>query len=167
MTPTLKIAGSALLCSAVAFWLSGRPSDARDADLRELDQERGAQALQVAQVVSQPPTLDGAPRGDDAGDEEQTPAEARLPPLSPDVVDVYFDGRRYWYDNGLWYLQSRFGWDPVQPPVGARVDKLPPSYTTRWVDGVPYYYATGVWYMPASGAYQVTQLPQSAISTLP
>jgi len=25
-------------------------------------------------------------------------------------VTVFVDGRRYWYDNGVWYLDKESGW---------------------------------------------------------
>ena len=86
----------------------------------------------------------------------------RVPPLSPEAVDVISNGRRYWYDNGLWYVEDRSEFSAAQPPVGIVISKLPALYGTGFFDdGTPYYYAYGVHYRPVDGGYAVTGPPTS------
>jgi Family of unknown function (DUF6515) len=84
--------------------------------------------------------------------------------LPSEHIDAPYDGRRYSFADGVWYLPRGAGFVVVAPPSGLYVPILPPYYTTLWVGGVPYYYANGVYYVyrgPVRG-YEIVLPPPGA-----
>ena len=149
----IKLVAATIALAAVVLWPSTRPSEARRADMSALERDRGTPSVQVAEQVSSDPDVV-------AGREMRVASlRPRVPPLSPEAVDVFFDAQRYWYDDGLWYLEDPSGWSEVSPPAGIKVRTPPSSYTTLWVDGVAYYYAYGVYYVPVLSGYAVANVP--------
>src|SRR5579872_6443398 len=70
-----------------------------------------------------------------------------LTALAADAIYFDFGGRRYWYDDGCYYVPANGGYSVVPPPIGAVVASIPPGYETPVVDGATYYYFGGVFYV--------------------
>jgi hypothetical protein len=89
-----------------------------------------------------------------------------LTALAADAVIFSYNGTRYYYDDGCYYLPSNGGYSVVTAPIGAVVPSLPPGYETTQVGDDIYYYFGGVFYIDnGQGAFQVVQAPPGAVIT--
>ena len=161
MKSTAKLAFSAVMFGAALLWVAGRVAVAQDADA--LDPSLGAyKPSTLVQITAPRDAGDSGVPEVDWSDHSDPSFRGSLPPLSPEAVDVIANGRRYWYDNGLWYVQDDSGFSPAQPPLGTVISKLPPMYTIGFLDdGTPYYVANGVHYAAVENGYEVVDAPAS------
>jgi hypothetical protein len=88
-----------------------------------------------------------------------------LTALAADAIWFDFNGQRYWYDDGCYYLPSNGGYSVVPAPIGALVSMLPPGYETTQVGDQTYYYFGGVFYVSTGQGYQVVAAPPDAVIT--
>ena len=160
MKSTMKLAFSAVTLGAGIFWGAGHVAMGQDADTLETNVP-AYEPSTLVQITAPGESGDsGVPQAESPGQPNDPALGRSLPPLSPEAVDVISNGRRYWYDNGLWYVEDGPGLSAAQPPVGIVISKLPPVYATGFYDdGTPYYYAQGVYYVPVDGGYAVTDAP--------
>jgi len=156
-----RLAISAVMFGAAVLWAAGRVAVAQDTDA--LDPSVGAyKPSPLVQVTAPRGAADSGLPEEDLSDHSDDPALRGSVPLSPDAVDVITNGRRYWYDDGLWYVEEGSGLSPVQPPVGIVISKLPPMYAIGFLDdGTPDYIAHGVHYVAVENGYAVTDPPVS------
>ena len=161
MKSTAQLVFSAVMLGAAVFWAAGRVAVAQDTDA--LDPSVGAyKASALVQITARPDAADSGVPEEESSDHSDDPALRGSVPLSPEAVDVISRGRRYWYDDGLWYVEEGSGLGPVQPPVGMVISKLPPMYATGFLDdGTPYYVSHGVYYVHVENGYAVTDAPGS------
>ena len=159
MKSTVKLAFSAVMFGAALLWVAGRVAVAQDTDA--LDPSLGAyKPSTLVQITDPHEAADSGLPAEDLSDHSEDPSLRGSVPLSPEAVDVISKGRRYWYDNGLWYVEEGSGLSPVQPPVGIVISKLPPMYAIGFLDdGTPYYVAQGVHYVAVENGYAVTDAP--------
>lgn len=160
MQSTVKKACCAVMLGAAVFFGAGHVA---------LAQYTGASDMDVGVYEPTPLVTITDPRNASADDVSQLESPNQpdgaslrnsMPPLSPEAVDVISNGRRYWYDNGLWYVEDASTFRAAQPPVGIVISRLPSLYATgSFDDGTPYYYANGVYYVPVDGGYAVTDPP--------
>jgi hypothetical protein len=157
MKSTLRLAFSAVMLGAAVFWGAGHVALGQDADTSDTN----APAYEPSTLVQiTAPGASGVPQVESTGQSDDPALHTSFPPLSPEAVDVISNGRRYWYDSGLWYVEDGSGLSAAQPPVGIVISKLPPEYATGFYDdATPYYYAHGVYYVPVDGGYAVTDAP--------
>ena len=78
-----------------------------------------------------------------------------LTSLAADAIWFNFNGQRYWYDDGCYYLPGNGGYSVVPPPVGAVVPSLPDGYETTMVGNDTYYYFGGAFYMQTDQGFEV------------
>lgn len=88
-----------------------------------------------------------------------------LTTLATDAIWFNYNGRRYWYDDGCYYLPSDGGYSVVPPPVGAVVPSLPDGYETTMVGNDTYYYFGGAFYVQTDQGFQVVAAPPGAVIT--
>jgi len=163
MNSIARLAFSAAMLGATALWIAERPA------IADQTNPLNASAMPL-RFVQTSHTGDAANDGVHEKDTPEHPDDLSvhhaippLSPLSPDAIDVMSNGRLYWYDNGLWYVDENSVVTATQPPADVVVPKLPPMYATGFYDdGTPYYYAQGVYYVRAERGYAVTQAPEFA-----
>ena len=161
MKPTAKLAFSAVMFGAAMFWAAGRVAVAQRTDALEPNVS-ASEPSGLVQITAPRDAGDSGVPEVDWSDHSDPSVRGSLPPLSPEAVDVIAKGRRYWYDNGLWYVQGDSGFSPAQPPVGTVISKLPPMYAIGLLDdGTPYYVANGVHYVAVENGYAVIDAPAS------
>ena len=159
MKPTAKLAFSAVMFGAAMFWAAGRVAVAQRTDALEPNVS-ASEPSGLVQITDPHEAADSGLPAEDLSDHSEDPSLRGSVPLSPEAVDVISKGRRYWYDNGLWYVEEGSGLSPVQPPVGIVISKLPPMYAIGFLDdGTPYYVAQGVHYVAVENGYAVTDAP--------
>jgi Family of unknown function (DUF6515) len=160
MKSTVKLAFSAVMLGAAVFCGAGHVALAQHADATDTSIP-AYEPSTLVQITDPREAADSGVPEVESSDQSDDPSLRRsLPPLSPEAVDVISNGRRYWYDNGLWYVEDGSGMSAAQPPVGIVISKLPPMHATgSYGDGTPYYYAHGVYYVPVDGGYAVTDAP--------
>jgi hypothetical protein len=160
MKSTMKLAFSAVMLGVAVFWGAGHAALAQQSAAADTD-VTASEPEGLVQITDPRDAADGGVPAVESRYQSDDPALRRsLPPLSPEAVDVISNGRRYWYDNGLWYVEDGSGLSAAKPPVGIAISRLPPIYATGFYgDGTPYYYAQGVYYVPADGGYAVTGAP--------
>jgi hypothetical protein len=160
MKSTVKLAFSAVMLGAAVFWGAGHVAMGQDADTSDTNVP-AYEPSTLVQIKAPGDSADsGVPQVESPGQPHDPSLRRSLPPLSAEAVDVISNGRRYWYDNGLWYVEDDTGLSTAQPPVGIVISKLPPMYATGFYDdGTPYYYAHGVYYVSVDGGYAVTDAP--------
>ena len=159
MKSTVKQALSAVMLGATVFFGAERVAIAQQADVSDTT---AASELEGLVQITNPREPDAiyVPQAESVDQPDDLSLRKPLPPLSPDVVDVIANGRRYWYDDGLWYVEDGSGMSAAKPPVGIVISKLPSIYATgAYGDGTPYYYAYGVYYVPVDSGYAVTDAP--------
>lgn len=88
-----------------------------------------------------------------------------LTSLAADAIWFNFNGQRYWYDDGCYYLPGNGGYSVVPPPVGAVVPSLPDGYETTMVGNDTYYYFGGAFYMQTDQGFEVVAAPPGAVIT--
>jgi|SRR5438105_14522537 len=159
MKSTVKLAVSAVMFGAV-FWAAGRSALAAHGDALDSNVAASEPAGLVQITDPRDPDQNSLPASDSTHLSDGPAVRASLPPLSPEAVDVISNGRRYWYDDGLWYVDEGTGFSRAQPPAGIVISKLPPLYAiVSYGDGTPYYYSHGVYYVPVADGYAVTDAP--------
>lgn len=62
-------------------------------------------------------------------------------------IPLTFAGINYYYNNGIYYRYSNYGYKPVYHRVGLTVSRLPHGYRTFIVRDYPYYYAGRHYYI--------------------
>ena len=77
--------------------------------------------------------------------------------LSPDCIQVLFDGQTYYYDHWVFYEQSAESYLAVPPPIGIIVSKISSHATEVIINGDVYYNHNSVYYKPVPGGYQVVE----------
>jgi len=77
--------------------------------------------------------------------------------LSPDCVEVLFDGQVYYYDHRVFYLQETGGYLAVPPPIGIIVTLISPHAVQVIINGDIYYNYNDVYYKHVSQGYQVVE----------
>ncbi len=75
---------------------------------------------------------------------------------------IELGGLTFYYENGVFYRRSLFGFVVVSPPRGAVVVALPVGYQTVFIDGNRYYYYNGVYYQSAPSGYIIVPTPVAA-----
>jgi uncharacterized protein DUF6515 len=160
MKSTVKLAFSAVMLGAAVFWGAGHVALAQHAGAADTN-VTASEPSGLVQITDPRDAADGDVPEVESRDQPDDPSLRRsLAPLSPEAVDVISNGRRYWYDNGLWYVEDDSGLSAAKPPVGIVISKLPSMYATGFYDdATPYYYAQGVYYVPVDGGYAVTDAP--------
>jgi hypothetical protein len=95
------------------------------------------------------------------------PAHVRVEHVPHNYISVYVGPRRYYYDEGAWYMRGRAGYTVVAAPVGARIKALPAGYVTLQFGGTNYYCYNGVYYtyIPDQETYVVVEKPVGAETT--
>jgi uncharacterized protein DUF6515 len=88
-----------------------------------------------------------------------------LTSLAADAIYFDFGGRRYWYDDGCYYVPANGGYSVVPPPIGAVVPSLPDGYETTMVGNDTFYYFGGAFYIATDQGYQVVEAPPGAVIT--
>ncbi|HEY3180040.1 MAG TPA: DUF6515 family protein [Casimicrobiaceae bacterium] len=160
MKSTVKLAFSAIMLGASVFWGAEHVALAQHADASDTNLPAYEPSPLVQITAPRDAADSGVPEVESRDQSDDPSLRGSLPPLSPEAVDVISNGRRYWYDNALWYVEDGSGLSAAQPPVGIVISKLPPMYATGFYDdGTPYYYAHGVYYVPVDGGYAVTDAP--------
>lgn len=67
--------------------------------------------------------------------------------LPPSRLLFKYNGRPYYYYDGVYYNQVRPNYyEVVAPPIKARISQLPPYSEDVWIDGQQYYVSEGVFY---------------------
>jgi hypothetical protein len=162
MKSTVKLAFSAVLLGAAMFWGAGHVALAKHADASDTNVAASEPSGLVEITDPREAPDSGVPEVESSDQSDDPSLRRSVPPLSPESVDVISNGRRYWYDNGLWYVEDGSGLSAAQPPVGIVISRLPPRYATAsHDDGTPYYSAYGVYYAPVDGGYAVIDAPTS------
>ena len=77
--------------------------------------------------------------------------------LSPNCVQVLFNGQTYYYDYWTFYVQEAGGYLAVPPPIGIIVGKISPHVTQVIINGDVYYNYNNVYYKPVPQGYQVVE----------
>jgi hypothetical protein len=77
--------------------------------------------------------------------------------LSPDCVQILFDGQMYYYDHWVFYLQEAGGYLAVPPPIGIIVISISPHAIQAIINGDVYYNHNDVYYKPVPQGYQVVE----------
>jgi hypothetical protein len=107
MKSTVKVAFSAVLLGAAVLWGAGHVALAQHTDASDTNV---AASEGLVQITDPRDTGDSGVPEVESRDQSDDPSLRRsLPPLSPEAVDVISNGRRYWYDNGLWYVEDGAG----------------------------------------------------------
>ncbi|HWB94109.1 MAG TPA: DUF6515 family protein [Puia sp.] len=88
-----------------------------------------------------------------------------LTSLAADAIWFNYNGQRYWYDDGCYYLPGNGGYSVVPPPVGAVVPSLPDGYETTMVGDDTYYYFGGAFYVQTDQGFEVVAAPPGAVIT--
>lgn len=147
------------MLGAIVFCGAGRVAIAQQADVSGTTATSELEGLVQITNPREPDAI-YVPQAESLDQSDDSSLRRPLPPLSPDVVDVIANGRRYWYDDGLWYVEDGSGMSAAKPPVGIVISKLPSIYAMgSYGDGRPYYSAYGVYYVPVDGGYAVTDAP--------
>jgi hypothetical protein len=91
----------------------------------------------------------------------------RVEPEHHNYVSVVVGPRRYYYDEGAFYVRARGGYTVVAAPIGARIRVLPAGYVSVRIGGADYYYYNGVYYtyLPDQETYVVVERPANADNT--
>ena len=77
--------------------------------------------------------------------------------LSPDSIQVLFNGQTYYYDHWVFYIQEAGGYLAVPPPIGIIVSSVSPRATQAIINGHVYYNHNDVYYQPIPQGYQVVE----------
>ena len=77
--------------------------------------------------------------------------------LSPDCIQVLFDGQTYYYDRWVFYEQRTEGYLAVPPPIGIIVSRISSHAIQVIINGDVYYNHNNVYYKPVPGGYQVVE----------
>ena len=77
--------------------------------------------------------------------------------LSPDCIQVIFDGQTYYYDHWVFYEQTTEGYLAVPPLIGIIVSGISPHAVQVIINGYVYYNHNNVYYKPVPGGYQVVE----------
>ena len=77
--------------------------------------------------------------------------------LSPDCIQVLFEGQTYYYDHWVFYQQIVEGYLAVPPPIGIIVSRISSHAVQVIINGAVYYNHNNVYYMPVQGGYQVIE----------
>ena len=78
-------------------------------------------------------------------------------------IAIGFGGHRYFYNAGLFYLESDHRYVVVPPPAGVVVYGIPDGWHQVVIDGVLYYTYNGIYYTRVPQGYQVVQPPTQVI----
>ena len=79
---------------------------------------------------------------------------------------VYYGGRPYYYNRGLFYYMLDGFYKAIYPPFGIRIRTLPFGYTSIYIGTNPYYYYNGIYYRRYDDLnYEVIQPPVGAVVT--
>jgi hypothetical protein len=65
----------------------------------------------------------------------------------------------YYYDDGIYYRRSGYGYVVVPPPPGAIVREIPPVYVPVVINGATYYTCDGIYYAYTPQGYMVASAP--------
>ena len=82
---------------------------------------------------------------------------ASMVELSPDYMQVVFDGNTYYYDHWTFYQQTPEGYLAVPPPIGIIVPTISSHATQVIINGDIYYNYNDVYYEPVGQGYQVVE----------
>ena len=85
------------------------------------------------------------------------------------AVAVSVASQQYYYDQGVYYVQSDGGYTVVQAPPGATIKVLPPKTDTVVINETTnnYYYG-GTYYEKSGGGYTVVEpMAGTVVSNLP
>ena len=77
------------------------------------------------------------------------------------MIKLNVGGKRYHYDDGIYYRKHRHGYEVVSAPIGACLRRLPRGYQRIYVDHNPYYTYNGVYYERTPQGYVVIESPYS------
>ena len=155
MKSTVQLAFSAVMLGATAFWGVGHVVLAQRAAAS--DTNVTASPLGLVRSTGPRGAVSGISEAESRDRSDGSSSGESSPPLSPEAVDVIANDRRYWYDNGLWYVEDGTGLTAAKPPAGVVISEPPPMYATgSYGDGTPYYYALGVYYVRVDDGYAVT-----------
>ena len=81
------------------------------------------------------------------------------------AVIVSVNSQPYYYDNGVYYMQSSGGYTVVNPPTNIVVNTLPEGVETIQLNEVTYYYFGGAFYAKTKDSYKVIPAPDGAVVT--
>ncbi len=70
---------------------------------------------------------------------------------------------RYYYCDGIYYLDQDQDYVVAAPPIGATVSTIPDDYQTIFVNGIVYYVSKGAYYVSNPQGYQVVSRPVPVI----
>lgn len=78
------------------------------------------------------------------------PYGARIRYLPVGYQTIWFQGRRVYYYDGVFYRYDRYygGYEVIEAPYGVEVEYLPEDYDEVYYEGEMYYQSRGVYYRP-------------------
>ena len=83
--------------------------------------------------------------------------------MSATVVIVSYNSQPYYYDSGVYYVETFGGYTSVPPPANILVQELPEQVESVPADEFTYYYYGGVFYLKTDEGYQVIEAPDGAV----
>jgi len=83
--------------------------------------------------------------------------------LHDQYVPLYVRGEKYFFNKGLFYHKTNYGYVVVKAPFGAILVSLPVGFQRLIVGDTTYYFYGGVYYSKAPGGYMVIEPPRELI----
>gem|GEM_PF-6348320 len=82
---------------------------------------------------------------------------ASMVELSPDCIQVFFNGQTYYYDHWVFYVQTPQGFLAVPPPIGIIVPTVSSHAAQVIINGGIYYNHNDVYYEPVAQGFEVVE----------